>query len=159
MHQSTPGIFAQGGAKFLTNGFKCLVRHLHDMEMVNDHLRLWQHKADRIEVGTPHIDACQGNMIPVSLRHTRKARDDGRFVAVAHQINDAVIADVRDHATRFVQQVNLVNAQRRAGRGVWHTLVRGEMRAVFGKDAADGSFVNAYVIGNAGEGMSERLFC
>ncbi len=158
VHQPASFGVRERGADFLTNGFKRLICHLYDVKMVNHHLCLWQHQADRIEVRTPHIDTGQSNVISFFLRHTRQKTDDCRFVAVSQQINDSPVADVRDHATWFMQQVNFVDAQSGARRG-FGVGCGNDVLAVFGKETPDGSFINTHLVGDMGKGMSERLLC
>jgi hypothetical protein len=158
VHQPSSFCVRERGADLLTNGFECLVRHLHDVEMVNHHLCLWQHKVDRIEVRAPHIDAAKMDVISLFLRHARQKTDDGRFVAVSQQINDAPVADISDDATWFMQQMHFIDAQRGAV-SCWFVLCDNGVFAVFGEDAPDGSFINANIISYAGEGMSKRLLC
>jgi hypothetical protein len=65
-----------------------------------------------------------------------------------------VIADIRNHATRFIQQVDFINAQCCTDLSLF---ISGCVFGVFGKDTADSPFVDAYIVCYTGKGMSERL--
>ncbi len=152
VHQPASFGVAQRGANILANGFECFVCHLDYMEMVNDHLCLGQYQTDRVEVGTPHINTDQGYVR--LLWHVGQEIDDGLFVAVTQQVNNAVIADICNHATGLIQQVNFVNAQCCAD---LVSLVSGSVFGVFGKNAADSPFVNTYIVCHTSKRLSERL--
>ena len=87
--------------------------------MVDDHLRVRQDEAARRR----NRDATYRKQTRVTLfsfGQTVQIIDDGDFVSVTQEINNATVVDVTDHAAGLVEQMNLVNADRCADSTMVH---------------------------------------
>jgi hypothetical protein len=107
VHQSTPGSVGGFRSQSLAHRFKTFIGHLHNVKVVDHHLGVWQDDLSGVKVGTPHVHANQGNLI--LMGQTIQITGCGGFVPVAQEVYDPAIADVADHATGFVEQVNFID--------------------------------------------------
>lgn len=151
MHQSAPGGVGEFRSQGLAYRLKAFIRQFDHVKMVNDHLCLWQHKANGIEVRTPHIHTDQGDFR--LLRQAVQVVGYSGFVAVPQKLDDLTLGDIANHTTRPVKQVNFIDPDTRA-------MSNGSLCCVlvgFLEDTPDGTFINAGIIGNAGKGSPERL--
>jgi hypothetical protein len=123
------------------------------VKVVDDHLSMWQDELRGVKVRTPHVHANQGNLI--LMWQMVQVTGHGGFVPVAQEVNDPTIADVANHATGLVKQVNFVDAER----GTCCALLWVGVFGGLSKDAPDSSLINSGIIGNAGEGSPERFPC
>ncbi len=151
VHQSTPGSVGEFRSQSLAHRFKTFIGHLHNVKVVDHHLGVWQDDLRGVKVGTPHVHASQGNLI--LMGQTIQITGSGGFVPVAQEVYDPAIADVADHATGFVEQVNFIDAER----GTRRFLLCLHVFGGFLEDAPNGSFIDPNVIGNAGKSAPDRL--
>ena len=152
VHQSALLFQRQFGPQFIVGLLQCVVRHPDEVELVDDDGGVRQYRTHRIAVGCPHIHRHVLHRVPV--RHLEQVLRHRVFVPVVEHVHDAVVLDVRDDASRLVDDVDFADA---------HPLRRLEVDGllklvdVVAEDVVDRSLDHAGFVGQRGEDALRRL--
>lgn len=153
VHQRPAASLIQAKTELFTDGFQVFREHFQDVTFVYDEVGMWQCQVYHVMIDFPHVGANDGDLIFDRWWQALQVLHQSRLIPVSKPINDAMMLDIANDTTRFVQQVDLVNADA----GTTRCRVGFYSSVRLAKDAANGTLVNADIISNAREGSSERL--
>lgn len=152
MHHGSSLLVGEALANVFTDSFQAPREQFEHVKLVYDQFDMWQDLMDCIMVASPHIRTHNGNMLFCAIGQALQVVDDRRLVPISEQINDLMVLNISDDAAVLVEQVQFINPDTCAVDGAGLCVFVG-----FLKDAANGSFIQSRIIGDAGKCPFERL--
>lgn len=139
-------------ANVFADSFQASRKKFEHVKLVYDQFGMWQDLIDCIMVASPHIRTYNGNMLFCAIWQALQVVDDCWFMPISEQINDLMVLNIRDDAAVLVEQIQFINSDTCAVDDADLCVF-----VSFLKDAANCSFIQSRIIGDAGESPSEGL--
>jgi hypothetical protein len=152
MHHGSSLFVCEALTNVFTNSFQASREQLEHVKLIYNQFDMWQDLMDCIMVASPHIRTHNGNILFCAIGQALQVVDDRRLMPISEQINDLMVLNISDNAAVLVEQVQFINPDACTVDGAGFCVLAG-----FLKDAANCSFVQSRIIGDAGECPSERL--